>query len=197
MFTGIIEEVGEVLYFREEERAWRMKVAARQVPEGIAEGESIAVNGCCLTVTGFGKDFLLFDLLRETINLTSFLELKPGDPVNLESSLRFGGKVGGHFVSGHVDGVGEIDVLEARGKDGYLHVLTPREFHRLLVYKGSVAVDGISLTLAEVDEVGFAVWLIPHTLENTDLAHKKKGSRVNLEFDLLGKYVDRLLEFRK
>ena len=123
--------------------------------------------------------------------------MQAGASVNLERSLRFNGEMGGHFVTGHIDCRGEVQVSEKRGDDLYLHVAVPREFRRYLIYKGSIAVEGVSLTVAEVDEAGFAVWLIPHTLEVTNLSEKKAGDTVNLEFDLLGKYVERLMALRE
>lgn len=193
MFTGIVQEKGRVLSFEEGPQSWRLSVAATAVLQDLTVGDSIAVNGCCLTATGFDREQVSFDLLAETVRVTAFAGLRAGQHVNLESSLRFNGKVGGHFVTGHVDGVGEVEVFEGRGKDFYLRIQPPPECSRYLVYKGSIAIDGVSLTVAEADEKGFAVWLIPHTLEVTNLADLRSGSKVNLEFDLLGKYVERLL----
>lgn len=193
MFTGIVQEKGKVLSFREARQSWRLAVGVSAVLEDLSAGDSIAVNGCCLTATDFDREQVSFDLLGETVRLTSFADLRAGDFVNLESSLRFNGKIGGHFVSGHIDGVGEVEVFEARGKDYYLRIRAPEDFARYLIYKGSIAIAGVSLTVAEVSEESFAVWLIPHTLEKTNLGDLKPGARVNLEFDLLGKYVERLL----
>lgn len=193
MFTGIVEEKGRVVSFEEGPRSWRLTVEANAIVGDLAVGDSVAVNGCCLTATGFDARQLSFDLLAETVRLTSFADLRPGDFVNLESSLRFNGKVGGHFVTGHIDGVGEVDLFEARGRDYYLRVRIPADCGRYLIYKGSIAINGVSLTVAEADEEAFAVWLIPHTLEVTNLGELTAGDRVNLEFDMLGKYVERLL----
>jgi riboflavin synthase len=193
MFTGIIEETGRVISFKQEKAAWRLKIAAHQALQNVALGDSIAINGCCLTVVTFDAAHFEFDVLEETRRLTAFFSLKEGASVNLERSLRFDGKVGGHFVTGHVDGVGTIDVFEKRGADHYLRVRTPAGGGRLIVHKGSIAIDGISLTVAEVDGDCFAVWLIPHTVQLTNLHAKRAGELVNLEFDLLGKYVDKLL----
>ncbi len=194
MFTGIVSEAGKVIEFREGKRAWHLKIEAHEVTRDVAMGDSIAVNGCCLTVVKFDETSLSFDLLGETVRLTAFADLAVGQAVNLESSLRFNGKVGGHFVSGHVDAVGEVVKAETRGKDLYLQVRIPPEFAGYLVYKGSIAIDGVSLTVAEVFENSFAVWLIPHTLEVTNLSEKAEGSKVHLEFDLLAKYVESLLK---
>lgn len=192
MFTGIIEETGTVESFVQGPQSWRLRIRAKLVLEGLALGDSIAVNGCCLTATAFDCAGVEFDVLEETRRLTNFSVLQPGALVNLERSLRFDGKVGGHFVSGHIDGLGTVDVFEPRGNDHYLRVRTPAGTGRYLIHKGSIAIDGISLTVAEVDGDGFAVWLIPHTLAVTNLREKKAGSPVNLEFDLLGKYVEKL-----
>ena len=193
MFTGIIEETGRVVSFIQEAEAWRLIIAARAALESAALGDSIAVNGCCLTLVRFDATHLEFDLLEETRRLTSFSQLSAGAAVNLERSLRFDGKVGGHFVTGHIDGLGVIEVFEPRGKDHYLRVKAPSGGARYLVHKGSIAIDGISLTVAEVAGDSFAVWLIPHTVANTHLREKRAGDIVNLEFDLLGKYVEKLL----
>lgn len=192
MFTGIIEEVGHVVAFAPAAEAWKLQIAARLVPGDVAVGDSVAVNGCCLTVTGFDPGNLRFDVLGETRRLTNFAQLAPGAPVNLERSLRPDSRMGGHFVTGHIDAPGRVEVLELRGKDYYLKVLVPDGLARYLVYKGCVAIDGISLTVAEVQGDSFAVWLIPHTMAATNLPPKKTGDLVNLEFDLLAKYVEKL-----
>jgi riboflavin synthase len=192
MFTGIIEETGTVLEFAERESAFRLQISTGKVREGLEMGDSIAVNGCCLTAVEWDKSSISFDLLAESVRLTSFQSAKEGDPVNLERSLRFNGKIGGHFVTGHIDATGKVTHAERRGKDLYLRIEPPAEFLKYLVYKGSIAIDGVSLTVAEVDESGFAVWLIPHTLEVTNLDSKLPGSLVNLEFDMLAKTLERL-----
>lgn len=193
MFTGIIEETGRVRSFAKGGDAWKLVVEAAVVRTGVGLGDSIAVNGCCLTVTAFDGETLSFDVLEETRRLTSLEAAGAGARVNLERSLAFGGKVGGHFVTGHVDNVGIIEVFEPRGGDHYLRVRAPAGMGRYLVHKGSIAIDGISLTVAEVEGDAFAVWLIPHTIQVTHLHTKWAGDAVNLEFDLLGKYVEKLL----
>ena len=193
MFTGIVEETGRVLAFEPEAEAWSLRIAARTALVDLTQGDSIAVNGCCLTTAQFDAASLRFDVLEETRRLTNFAALQPGAAVNLERSLRFGGKMGGHFVSGHIDGLGLVEVFEPRGKDHYLRVSLPKELTRYIVHKGSIAIDGISLTIAEVAETSFAVWIIPHTLTVTNLGEKQAGDPVNLEFDLLGKHVEKLL----
>lgn len=193
MFTGIVEETGTVLSFAKKAAAYRLTVGADRILGDLANGDSIAVNGCCLTVVEFDADSLRFDLLEESVRLTSFRDVSAGDRVNLESSLRFNGKIGGHFVTGHIDATGSVSHAEYRGADLYLRVEPPAGFMRYLVYKGSIALNGVSLTVAEVDETGFAVWLIPHTLAVTNLGNLQPRSLVNLEFDLLAKTVERLL----
>ncbi len=172
--------------------AWKLRIAARASLAAAAQGDSIAVNGCCLTVVKFDATGLEFDVLEETRRVTSLAAVGVGGVVNLERSLRFGGKMGGHFVTGHVDGCGVVEVFEARGADRYLRVKTPAGGGKYLIHKGSIAIDGISLTVAEVEGDAFAVWLIPHTVAATNLAEKRVGDPVNLEFDLLGKYVEKL-----
>jgi riboflavin synthase len=196
MFTGIVEETGRIAEFARGTNAWTLRIEARAVLENLAIGDSIAVNGCCLTAAGFDQQHLWFDVLEETRRLTNFKRLGAGGRVNLERSLRFDGKVGGHFVSGHIDGVGLIEVLEQRGDDTFLTVGAAPGSGRYLIHKGSIAIDGISLTVAETEHDRFSVWLIPHTLAVTTLGARKVGDEVNLEFDLLGKYVEKLLQRR-
>lgn len=196
MFTGIVEETGQVLAFEPRAEAWSLRIAARVALVDLSLGDSIAVNGCCLTTAAFDATGLRFDVLEETRRLTNFTALQPGALVNLERSLRFGGKMGGHFVSGHIDALGTVEVFEQRGKDFYLRVQLAREYSRYTVHKGSIAIDGISLTLAEVSDTAIAAWIIPHTREVTNLRTKRAGDLVNLEFDLLGKHVERLLATR-
>lgn len=192
MFTGIVEETGTLTALDRRADGCRLTIAAQRACEDLAIGDSIAVDGCCLTAVEAGADFIRFDVLAETMRLTRFAGVAAGDPLNLERSLRYAGKIGGHFVSGHIDATGEVIAFEARGADHYLRIRVPEAFTRYLVYKGSVAINGVSLTVAEVHPDGFAVWLIPHTLQATNLRALSEAALVNLEFDLLGKYVERL-----
>ena len=192
MFTGIVEETGLVVSFARGEDAWKLQIKAQAALKDVAHGDSIAVNGCCLTVTKFDADNVWFDVLEETRRVTSFTGLKAGHAVNLERALRFDGKIGGHFVSGHVDGQGIIEVFEPRGADHYLRVRAPEGCGRYLIQKGSITIDGISLTVSEVSGDVFAVWIIPTTIQVTHLREKQAGAAVNLEFDLIGKYVEKL-----
>jgi len=196
MFTGIVEETGRILGFSASSIGWRLRIHARLVLEGLALGDSIAVNGCCLTAVASDASAgtLEFDVLEETRRLTNLGSLATGGAVNLERSLSFGGKMGGHFVTGHIDGTGRVEVIERRGADHFLKVAAASGCGRHLISKGSIAIDGISLTVAEVDGDVFSVWIIPHTLEVTNLNFRRPGDAVNLEFDLLGKYVEKLLQ---
>ncbi len=196
MFTGIVEETGRVVEFEPRAEAWSLRVEARVVRADLSLGDSIAINGCCLTTTEFDAASLRFDVLEETRRLTNFSALQAGALVNLERSLRFGGKMGGHFVTGHIDALGRVEVFEPRGKDHYLRISLPRDYARYTVHKGSIAIDGISLTIAEATEAAIAVWIIPHTIAVTNLRDKQPGDLVNLEFDLLGKHVEKLLQLR-
>lgn len=193
MFTGIVEEAGSVESFERAGGPWRLRVRSEGALGGIAAGESVAVNGCCLTAVAFAGNMVDFDVLEETRRLTNFRFLARGAPVNLERSMRLDGRFGGHFVTGHVDGQGVVEAFESRGADRWLRIRGPSGCGRSLVPKGSVAVDGISLTVAEVDGDAFAVWIIPHTMAATNLRARGAGDSVNLEFDMLGKYVAKLL----
>lgn len=192
MFTGIVEECGELVSLASFDGGVRYVVNTGFESGSVAVGDSVAVNGCCLTAVEFENNRLGFDLLAETMRITNLGSVKPGDRVNLERSLRFDGRVGGHFVTGHIDTTAPIETVERRGSDVYLSVRVPEKFQRYLVTKGCIAVDGISLTVAEVTNDGFAVWLIPHTMEVTTLGNRHKGDLVNLEFDMLAKYVERI-----
>jgi riboflavin synthase len=193
MFTGIIEETGKVREIHPGAKAIRLVVEANVCAKGTKTGDSVAVNGCCLTVVnakplGRGK-LLAFDLLKETWVRTNLQFTKPGSLVNLERPLLPTTRLGGHFVTGHVDGLGKIERWEKSGDDWVLDVSTPNEIMDYVIFKGSIAVDGISLTVAEVRKKQFRVWIIPHTYAVTALQERRKGDSVNLEGDLLGKYV--------
>jgi riboflavin synthase len=201
MFTGIVEEAGVIEKITPAKKSIEMTVRANVCGRGVKVGDSVAVNGCCLTavkVSARGKAKLIqFDLLQESWQRTNFQFGKPGSLVNLERSLRANGELGGHFVSGHVDGLGKIIKWERTGKDHVLDIAAPPDVMRYLVFKGSVAVDGISLTVAAVQKKSFRIWIIPHTFDVTVLRERKVGDAVNLEADLLGKYVERFLAGRK
>jgi riboflavin synthase len=192
MFTGIVEETGLVISFQEQREAWRLKLSATVVTDDLHVGDSVAVNGCCLTVVACDRESLEFDVLNETKRLTSIDHLEPGGKVNLERALLPTTRMGGHFVSGHIDGTGVIELIEQRSKDFFLRIKPDLDKLKYVVSKGCITIDGISLTVADVDETGFAVWLIPHTMEVTNLHTKRVGNRVNLEYDLIAKYVEKL-----
>ena len=193
MFTGIVEGVGKVVSFEEKKAAWLLKLQAPEfIAETLSDGDSLACNGCCLTLIGRDANELSFELLEETISLTSFEGVKAGTKINLERPLAANARLGGHFVSGHIDVRSKVEVFEQKGKNFYLKVAVPKEFSKYVVYKGSVAIDGISLTIAEANADSLAVWLIPHTLEVTNLSDCEAGKYVNLEFDLLAKYVEKI-----
>lgn len=197
MFTGIVEEAGVVRRITPAVRSIRLQVEARIAGKGVRLGDSIAVNGCCLTVVTRksvrGSVHLGFDLLRETWDRTNLSVVKPGSVVNLERALAVGARLGGHFVTGHIDGTGIIRRWERQGADHVLEIAAPAAIRRYIIFKGSVAVDGISLTVAAVTRGGFRIWIIPHTLEVTALRERSVGDRVNLEADLLGKYVEQFV----
>jgi riboflavin synthase len=200
MFTGIIEEAGTVLSAAEGRQAIELVVESRLCSKSLRVGDSIAVNGCCLTVaalSGARKTMLRFDLLRETWKRTNLRFAHEGALVNLERPLRANGRLDGHFVTGHIDGIGNITRWEQSGKDWVLEVLSPEEVMHYVVPKGSIAVDGISLTVAEVRKKGFVCWIIPHTREVTALRQRAINSAVNLEADIIGKYVSKFVRPRK
>jgi riboflavin synthase len=197
MFTGIVEETGRVESVRPGAAAIELRVRARVCGRGLKAGDSVAVNGCCLTVekaraAGREKE-LQFAVLQETWRLTNLQFAQPGAGVNLERALRVGDRMGGHFVTGHIDGLGKIRRWERAAQDYILEVAAPANLMRHVVLKGSVTVDGISLTVAAVRRNSFDIWVIPRTRAVTVLQERKAGDAVNLETDLLGKLVERLL----
>jgi len=193
MFTGIVEGVGIVKGLQEKEDSWLLELDLPFASsDGLEAGASLAVNGCCLTMREDGSAEGSFDLLEETLKRTNLGRLHPGDQVNLERSLPADGRLGGHFVTGHVDGMGIIEIFEERGKNLFLQVQVEEQNAKYLVDKGCIAVDGCSLTVCEVTDHSFAVWLIPHTLDKTNLKGRESGDSLNLEFDLLAKYVERI-----
>ncbi len=196
MFTGIIEEMGVVKEVIKTRQGSSVSILAKTALEGLRVGDSVTVNGVCLTVVGFDRTGMKADISPETAKVTTLGSLKAGDPVNLERAMRLGDRLGGHLVTGHVDAIGTIRarVLEADALQ--LMIETPREVLRYCVTKGSITVDGISLTLNEVTDRGFRVTIIPHTAKVTTLG-KQVGDAVNLEADLVGKYIERLFPGRE
>ncbi len=194
MFTGIVEHMGTVKGVEPSGEIVRLAIDAGPVSEGVRVGDSVAVNGGCLTVTAAAGTELHFEAVQETLDRTSLGALEPGSPVNLERALAAGGRLDGHIVQGHVDGLGHVRELRRDGDDVRLYIDCDEAFASTLVEKGSVAIDGVSLTVVTVEPKGFHVALIPHTLAVTTLGRLEPGSRVNLEADVLGKYVKRYLE---
>lgn len=196
MFTGLIEELGKVASLSREHISARIKIAAVKVLEEIKIGDSIAVNGVCLTVVSYGQNYFEADVMWETLKKSSLEHLVVGDMVNLERALRLGDRLGGHLVSGHIDGVGIIINQQKVGIALVTEIQAPEKALKYMIREGSIAVDGISLTVAEVKKDSFLVSLIPHSAKVTTMGLKKKGDQVNLEGDLIGKYVERLMSFK-
>jgi len=197
MFTGIVEETGTIERIKPGKGSIALLVRARVCARGLKVGDSLAVNGCCLTVVKVfspSKQRLAqFDLLSETWNRTNLQFSKPGSAVNLERSLRADGRLGGHFVTGHIDGLGKILRSERVGQDHVLDIAAPAAIMRYVVQKGSIAIDGVSLTIASVRKNSFRIWIIPHTYSMTTLGHRRVDDAVNIEADLLGKYVEKFV----
>jgi riboflavin synthase len=197
MFTGLVEEKGKLISLRRGADSAHLKIGARLVMSGMQTGDSIAVNGVCLTVTTFDEGAFTADVMAETLAKTNLGELQAGDRVNLERAMRLGDRLGGHLVSGHIDGVGTIIKKERHDIATLITVAAPPAVMRYIIKKGSVAVDGTSLTVVDFNEDSFQVSLIPHTAHATVLGEKKPGDRVNLEGDMIGKYVERWLGARQ
>ncbi len=195
MFTGLVEATGSVNYIEMRGDQARMVVALPFAKE-LSDGESVAINGCCLTVTEFDDTSASFDVLKQTLDVTSLGEIAAGSLVNLERAMMAGDRFGGHFVQGHVDGTGVILDLSEHGSDHRLEIEIPQSLMQYCIDKGSLTIDGISLTIAELTEKSAVFWIIPHTWELTRLNQAKVGQKVNLEADVIAKHVARLLEHR-
>jgi riboflavin synthase len=193
MFTGLIEEIGTIVAVHARDRGTKLQIAAPRIAKHVSPGESIAVNGCCLTLTSRRDGRLSFDLLEETIAGTNLKKLRQNSCLNLERALRADARLGGHFVQGHVDCVSRIIAFDRKGADFRLEVELPETFAHYVASKGSIAVDGISLTVAEVLPKSFVVWIIPYTKRHTNLDRAKTGDLINVEFDILAKYVERMV----
>jgi riboflavin synthase len=194
MFTGIVEEMGRFKSREGSREGFALVIAASKVLEGLKIGDSIAVNGVCLTVTAYDFGGFTAQVMPETLRKTDLATLAPGAPLNLERALPLGGRLGGHLVSGHIDGTAVLARRRSEGNAVILHFQAPAGLLRYIIPKGSVAVDGVSLTVAGVEGSGFSVSLIPHTAAQTTLGQKHPGAAVNLEVDLIGKYVEKLLQ---
>ncbi len=193
MFTGLIEEVGTFVATGASDGGDRLQITAPRTAKEARSGESIAANGCCLTLTSRRGDRLTFDLLEETIARTNLNSLRQNSQVNLEAALRADGRLGGHFIQGHIDCVSPIVAFGKSGADFRLEIELPGEFAHYVASKGSVAINGISLTISEVLPKSFAVWIIPYTKRHTNLDRARVGDLVNLEFDIIAKYVERMV----
>jgi riboflavin synthase len=198
MFTGLIEEVGTVTAVGASKDGNQLrsvlKISAPRIAKKMRRGDSLAVNGCCLTVNSRRGDELVFDLLDETIARTNLKPLRPKNSVNLERALAAKERFGGHFVQGHIDCVAPVVAFQKSGADFRLEIELPQAFAHYVAYKGSIAVNGISLTVAEILPKSFVVWIIPHTKTHTNLERVHPGDLMNLEFDILAKYVERMLK---
>lgn len=197
MFTGLIEEIGYVEAVTKSVKSSRITISANKILEGTRLGDSICTNGVCLTVTSFGKSKFTVDVMAETMRRSNLKDISSGDKVNLERALRVGDRLGGHMVSGHIDGTGTIENYEKEDNAVWITVAASGEILRYIVNKGSVAIDGVSLTVAYVDERVFKVSIISHTKDMTTLLRKKVGDEVNLECDMIGKYIEKLLEVKE
>ena len=193
MFTGLVESLGKVVSLENLGEQARLGISIAFAGE-LGLGDSVAVNGCCLTVAEISDEVVHFDVLAQTLRVTSLGKLSSGSVVNLERALRVGDRLGGHFVQGHVDAVGEIISLEENGQDHVVEVSLPDEIHRLCVPKGSIAIAGISLTIAELKDASAEFWITPYTFSHTNLRDAKVGDAVNLEADMLAKHVAALME---
>ena len=193
MFTGIIEELGEITALTKGDKSLKLKVECNKVTEGLLLGDSVAVNGVCLTAVNFGSSFFEADISYETLAKTSLNNIKPGIKVNLERALTLSSRLGGHIVQGHVDCTGKIINITKYGDSYKLFISYPSQIDKYIVSKCSVAIDGISLTAADVKNNSFEVAVIPHTFENTNLKYKKNGDIVNLESDIIARYVEKMI----
>lgn len=193
MFTGIVEEIGSVAQVRDHNDSLRLRIEAVVVTNDAEHGASISVNGACLTVADHGRDWFEVDVMRETLERTSLRSMKPGSKVNLERAVRVDGRLGGHIVQGHVDGVGEIVDIQPAENWTVLRIGVGADVTPYLVDKGSVTVDGVSLTIVSADDAWFTVSLIPTTLLETTLGQRKVGDVVNIEVDVLAKYVEKMV----
>lgn len=197
MFTGLIEEIGRIKSVIKSTKSAKIIINASKVLEGVKLGDSISTNGVCLTVTEYGSNYFTVDVMAETMRRSNLRALSAGDTVNLERALRLGDRLGGHIVSGHIDGVGTISDFENEDNAVWITIEASQELLKYIVEKGSIAIDGVSLTVAYVDEKVFKVSIIPHTKDVTTLLTKKVGDIVNLECDMLGKYVEKLLSVKE
>ncbi|SNZ06819.1 riboflavin synthase alpha chain [Persephonella hydrogeniphila] len=197
MFTGLVEEVGKIKTVKTSTGGLTIQVQVKKITDDIKVGDSVAVNGVCLTVTGIQGDTISFDVSQETVRRSNIGQLRNGDLVNIERALKLSDRLGGHIVQGHVDTVGTVKRIIPKGEHTEFVIHFPEEFQDFVVEKGSIAIDGISLTINEVYGNEISINIIPHTIQNTNLKNRKTGEAVNIEFDILGKYVKRMLSKNK
>jgi riboflavin synthase len=196
MFTGLIEEIGKVEVVIKSTKSAKITIKADKVLQELKIGDSISTNGVCLTVTSFSSNSFIVDVMAETMRSSNLDKFSPGEEVNLERALRASDRLGGHIVSGHIDGIGTINNYEQEENAVWITISAPNKILKYLVHKGSIAIDGVSLTVAYVDETQFKVSIIPHTKEKTTLLYKRVGDVVNLECDVIGKYIERFIGVR-
>jgi len=193
MFTGLIEEIGTVKEISKKGDNLRLVIGANKIMDDISMGSSIAIDGTCLSVVKYTSNTFEVDISEETVKKTTIGGFKPGRKVNLERAIKISDRLGGHFVTGHIDGIGEIVKFDRTVDGAYLGIKASEDTIRYMIYKGSVAIDGISLTVANVDSNSIAIALIPHTIEMTNLKEKSIGEKVNIECDIIGKYIERFV----
>lgn len=194
MFTGLVEETGILKEKIPTGDGFRFSIEANKIMDDLMIGSSVAVNGCCLTVVEIENKIFSVDTIEETLNKTNLGVLKQGNKVNLERPLKTDARLGGHFVLGHIDTTGKIDAIKELSNSHWMTISFPEKFKHYLIYVGSVAIDGVSMTVAELNNNSFSVGIIPHTWKETIFSEKKVGDTVNLEFDVLGKYVERIMQ---
>lgn len=197
MFTGLVEEIGIVQSVLKGAKSAKIAIRAKKILEDVKLGDSISTNGVCLTVTDFSDNTFSVDVMAETMRKSSLKNLAPGSKVNLERALKLGDRLGGHMVSGHIDGTGLISSLDKEDNGVWVTIKPSSELLKYIIHKGSIAIDGISLTVAYIDEKVFKVCIIPHTKDITNLLDKSIGNEVNLECDMIGKYIEKLLNFNE
>jgi len=197
MFTGLVEEIGKIISIKKGTNSAQITINARKVIQNVQIGDSIATNGVCLTVTNLTTNSFAVDVMAETMRHSTLYLLNVGDDVNLERALRMGDRLGGHIVSGHIDGVGTITNFTPEDNAVWCTIQASSDILKYIIHKGSIAIDGVSLTVAMVDEKQFKVSIIPHTKQVTTLLHKKPNDVVNLECDMIGKYVEKLVSFKE
>lgn len=193
MFTGLVEEIGEIIDVSKGSNSSKLTIRAKKITKDMHIGDSIAVNGTCLTVVKFQSDFFSVDVMAETIRMGSFKNLKCSSLVNLERALKVGDRIGGHMVSGHIDGTGSICDIHREDISTWICIEAPGSILKYVVLKGSICIDGVSLTVARINKNSFSVSIIPHTKQETILSYKHLGDYVNIECDMIGKYVERMI----